>query len=1801
MKKQSNHKKQRLVAALLVVCMLVQVYINAPVVRAEDVALSATEHGYVSINGVNIEHSATLTDKGEGVFELDVLLQSTYTEIERNQSTVSAENGIYPITHSGWYLVELWGGEGAAVAGAGKGGNAGYVYAKMYLEVGQTLFYSLGGNGVVTEKSQVGGGANGTGGGHGLVGGYAVGGGGGYSAVYLYDVGEVTDHHKTTISEADRISKYVMIAGGGGGGGAAPGSGTVVGTADGGAGGSVFGTSGTVSGDNVVSGTYFSGSNGKSAGTSTSYIGKGGTYEPGKALDSAWGLTDAKAVLPDNWYGTIGGVGGAGGTGELRGGGGGAGFAGGSGGMMTSVLIPSNVGGGGGGSSFIVSNVNEKSVSYSGFSAAETSHLLSANPSETGGAVSITYLKDESESTAFLENVSIEFCLSPYITFVTEGAVMEDYSSSPDVTFNWALHDNEANHEKITLSNISLLNAAGNVGGGFHLSFLFTNSHGFMGGNNVPLFRNGTGEEYACPFTLIAMVGEETRSSVVDLGEDCGSVNLPLRLEAHAHDLESNSAGSPFTVDMMYYDHYAAVRGNLKHYTYEYDHIEAIGNYRIYSSVGVKIFDGDTQNPTTVTITPNSTVNYEVVLPVKLKTPITYAKVGTPVVPDKDGYVYLRDVSTIEVPGFRTEQLGKFLVTHEEKLSAQEVAGKTVYDYEIRILSQTSKEHSYTTTSPGVNHTPNFNTTTTEEYAHKILVSGWYLIRLWGGNGESGSNSFTGNGKGGAGGAGGYLSGYVHLNAGDIVNIFMGVNGNNNSGSFNTVGGGGKHSRATLLTPTGQSGAYEETLLMIAGGGGGGGKAYLWNNGKTGGNVADSYSTTLQGSAANEYKYYDGKESQNGGIFDWDTSGGAAGSNYVNTDLVRPLSWTESSVFEQSFTEDGLSDELKDSFSAAARNGSAGYAPGDFGGGTVHVECYEITDDGSAAVVQELADALTNYSLSATVTKYFEVLDVFYSNLNEEKTEPIEFFPNNYGSDNALSVSGIYPLVTTNENGATKIASNDFTVTLRVTPAEGFKGGNDVPLFVDGVTLSHVQYTKDEETNEISPIDPMPHIVLEDNDAADYANVAIVYETLPELEAETLFYTPGDKGYSISDLYKITGGDIPTIDVAEGDTWRYDYVKFVYSVWNVTDNCAVAADEILTPAHTTEYQITTGIQPKYAGEKAKVIDTQVEQIESKTALIIVGHTVTFDLDGLSHDMTDLQGRYVVERGADLVFKLAPLDEESHELPREITVLVGGVPLESGYTYDLVTGEVIVDASAITDNVHVAATAKGKDYTIYFVYGETPDATTFTTVKEEYEAGTSIEDAFHTNTALHPIVEGYDFKWDWGEGVDVAPTVMPQNDLWVIGEFAPRVYTVTVHFIYKGGEQAFADSEMDVSYGKDYVVNVPTLEGYLPYVDETVTSAVQGKMGASDVEVTVEYRLTENTLTVIYQNGKTGEQIGDADMYTVLGGTYGDISVPLKEGYTQSRDGATPDPDWTVIEGAIKDGNIVVVYYIPNTYTVTFTVDGEPFDTRDVVYDGAYGYLSDGSYRAFDYPSKDHYTFEGWYLGETEITEETAVRTASDHVIEAEMTADTFTVTVKYQREDDEQPFKTITEQYNYGDTYQYISPALDGYTPDIAVVEGTVLGHSVVIIVTYSFNYPSEPQISVTVDWNSPFKYTYTAGLWDPETHTYGSPSFVPVTPGANTVTVTNDDSHIYVDSEKKSIRVMAEYSYTPEEGYEDLSAYYTEGAENTAERINSVTLSVGDSQKVYIWMEGEFTPDTKGTYGVGTCTVTISAGGIQQ
>ncbi len=197
----------------------------------EDSTNSSSVDGFFDMDGINIDWNKKLSYLGNSRYKIDVSIGASWQTKSRNAHNSTPEDSICTINKDGYYLIELYGGSGAngqatKQSAGGVGGRAGYVYGYMYLEEGQTLYSTLGGNGVQTARKADGGGANGDGGGHGDMGSYAVGGGGGYSSLFLFDKGEFEEKYMNPdgthekINESDRVSKYIMIASGGGGGGA---------------------------------------------------------------------------------------------------------------------------------------------------------------------------------------------------------------------------------------------------------------------------------------------------------------------------------------------------------------------------------------------------------------------------------------------------------------------------------------------------------------------------------------------------------------------------------------------------------------------------------------------------------------------------------------------------------------------------------------------------------------------------------------------------------------------------------------------------------------------------------------------------------------------------------------------------------------------------------------------------------------------------------------------------------------------------------------------------------------------------------------------------------------------------------------------------------------------------------------------------------------------------------------------------------------------------------------------------------------------------------------------------------------------------------------------------------------------------------------------------------------------------------------------------------------------------------------------------------------------------------------------
>ena len=73
---------------------------------------------------------------------------------------------------------------------------------------------------------------------------------------------------------------------------------------------------------------------------------------------------------------------------------------------------------------------------------------------------------------------------------------------------------------------------------------------------------------------------------------------------------------------------------------------------------------------------------------------------------------------------------------------------------------------------------------------------------------------------------------------------------------------------------------------------------------------------------------------------------------------------------------------------------------------------------------------------------------------------------------------------------------------------------------------------------------------------------------------------------------------------------------------------------------------------------------------------------------------------------------------------------------------------------------------------------------------------------------------------------------------------------------------------------------------------------------------------------------------------------------------------------------------------------------------------------------------------------------------------------------------------------------------------------------------------------------------------------------------------------------------VSAEYSYTPLEGYEGMSAYFTAGDASDARLTQGAMLAPGEEETTFVYVEGNMPPHmAAGSFTVGSCTVILKGG----
>ncbi|MBQ6265449.1 MAG: InlB B-repeat-containing protein, partial [Clostridia bacterium] len=322
--------------------------------------------------------------------------------------------------------------------------------------------------------------------------------------------------------------------------------------------------------------------------------------------------------------------------------------------------------------------------------------------------------------------------------------------------------------------------------------------------------------------------------------------------------------------------------------------------------------------------------------------------------------------------------------------------------------------------------------------------------------------------------------------------------------------------------------------------------------------------------------------------------------------------------------------------------------------------------------------------------------------------------------------------------------------------------------------------------------------------------------------------------------------------------------------------------------------------------------------------------------------------------------------------------------------------------------------------------------------------TAVDTVVYGGTVLvreKAVRDGYTVS-DWEFTPALVAGKMPASDVVANAISTANSYSLTIDYIIADGHDELTPSSYseDVPFGQPYSIDSPAIMGYTP---DIVT--VEGTMGNEPIAVTVTYEPNDYALVISYVMSDGNNMVKPADVeQRVTYNTGYNVTSPVIMGYS---------PDITSVTGTMDsvDGKTVTVTYAPNPHTVTWFIDGEIYQCDSVVF---------GDTIVAPIPEKEGYTLSDW-------TPTVAATVADeDYEYNATWIANEYELSIIYVMSDGSDAPAAYSGQVTYNTAYNVESPSVTGYTPDIAVVEGTMDDvNGKTVTVTYEPN-------AHTVTWN---------------------------------------------------------------------------------------------------------------------------------
>ena len=259
----------------------------------------------------------------------------------------------------------------------------------------------------------------------------------------------------------------------------------------------------------------------------------------------------------------------------------------------------------------------------------------------------------------------------------------------------------------------------------------------------------------------------------------------------------------------------------------------------------------------------------------------------------------------------------------------------------------------------------------------------------------------------------------------------------------------------------------------------------------------------------------------------------------------------------------------------------------------------------------------------------------------------------------------------------------------------------------------------------------------------------------------------------------------------------------------------------------------------------------------------------------------------------------------------------------------------------------------------------------------------------------PTRAGYNFNgWytakSGGTKITSGSTVSITSGQTLYAQWSSASYNVS--FNANGGSVSTASKT--VTYGGTYgTLPTPTRAGYT--FNGWYTAASGGSKVGTDTKVAITANQTlyaqwsVNSYTISFN--ANGGNISTSGKNVAYGATYGDLPTPTRTGYafkgwyTAASGGTQVTSDTKMTATA---NQTLYAQWSTNAYTITFNANGGSVSTssKSVAYGAAYGDLPT--------PTRDYYTFKGWYTaasGGAKVTSGTTLSAASNQTVYAQWT------------------------------------------------------------------------------------------------------------------------------------------------------------------------------------------------------------------